>query len=156
MRRLYSALDVLASPSLGEGFGVPALESQACGTPVILTDFSAQTELCGAGWTVQPARMWWTPLNNFMAEPSIPGILAAFRAARVSAKSLRPQATAFAQRYAQPEVEARYWKPFLKDLEYRILGPAAGGVRAARAGLAMPAITEPAPISELAPVLVEA
>jgi glycosyltransferase involved in cell wall biosynthesis len=46
-------LDVLASPSFGEGFGVPVIEAQACGTPVIVNDFSAQPELVGAGWTVE-------------------------------------------------------------------------------------------------------
>src|SRR5262249_15363938 len=35
MSRFYSAFDVLLCPSMGEGFGVPILEAQACGTPVV-------------------------------------------------------------------------------------------------------------------------
>lgn len=52
MSWIYSAFDVLLSPSLGEGFGIPVIEAQACGVPVIVTDASAQSELCGAGWKV--------------------------------------------------------------------------------------------------------
>src|SRR5690606_38050651 len=49
---IYAAFDVLANPSYGEGFGIPIVEAQACGRPVIVTDHSAMTELCGAGWLV--------------------------------------------------------------------------------------------------------
>lgn len=52
MSWIYSAFDVLLSPSLGEGFGIPVIEAQACGVPVIVTDATAQSELCGAGWKV--------------------------------------------------------------------------------------------------------
>lgn len=58
MSWIYSAFDVLLSPSLGEGFGLPVLEAQACGVPVIVTDFSAQTELCGAGWRARAHNLY--------------------------------------------------------------------------------------------------
>ena len=41
--------DVLLNPSMGEGFGIPILEAQACGVPVIASDHSAMTELTQAG-----------------------------------------------------------------------------------------------------------
>jgi glycosyltransferase involved in cell wall biosynthesis len=53
MSWIYSAFDVLLAPSLGEGFGIPVIEAQACGVPVIVTDATAQSELCGAGWKVR-------------------------------------------------------------------------------------------------------
>lgn len=52
MAAMYSAFDVLLAPSHGEGFCVPLIEAQACGTPVIATDATAQTELIGVGWKV--------------------------------------------------------------------------------------------------------
>jgi glycosyltransferase involved in cell wall biosynthesis len=54
MRFVYSASDVLLNVSRGEGFGVPIIESMACGTPVIATDFTAMSELVprGTGWLV--------------------------------------------------------------------------------------------------------
>lgn len=45
MAGLYQSLDVLVNPALGEGFGVPILEAQACGTPVIVGDWTAMSEV---------------------------------------------------------------------------------------------------------------
>jgi len=52
---LYSAADVLAFPSLYEGFGLPVLEAMACGTPVVASNTSAIPEVAGeAGILVPP------------------------------------------------------------------------------------------------------
>lgn len=54
---LYSAADVLVLPSLYEGFGLPVLESMACGTPVIASDAGALPEVVGdAGLLFDPHR----------------------------------------------------------------------------------------------------
>jgi glycosyltransferase involved in cell wall biosynthesis len=44
---LYSAAEVFALPSLHEGFGLPVLESMACGTPVVASNVYALPEVCG-------------------------------------------------------------------------------------------------------------
>lgn len=46
---LYSAADLLAFPSLYEGFGLPLLEAMACGTPVISSDASSLPEVARSG-----------------------------------------------------------------------------------------------------------
>ena len=52
---LYSAADVLVTPSFYEGFGLPALEAMACGTPVIVSDVSSLPEVVGdAGLRIDP------------------------------------------------------------------------------------------------------
>jgi len=52
---LYSAATLFAYPSLYEGFGLPALEAMACGTPVVTADASALPEVVGdAGLLVDP------------------------------------------------------------------------------------------------------
>jgi glycosyltransferase involved in cell wall biosynthesis len=42
---LYTGAAVSAFPSLYEGFGLPVLESMACGTPVVCSDVSATAEV---------------------------------------------------------------------------------------------------------------
>ena len=53
MQNWYNALDVLSNVSMGEGFGLAALEAQACGIPVILGDNSTGRQLAGPGWLVK-------------------------------------------------------------------------------------------------------
>jgi len=42
---IYNAFDVFVLPTMAEGFGLPIIESQACGIPALVTDFSACPEL---------------------------------------------------------------------------------------------------------------
>jgi glycosyltransferase involved in cell wall biosynthesis len=44
---LYSGAEVLVYPSLYEGFGLPILESMACGTPVVTSNVSSMKEVAG-------------------------------------------------------------------------------------------------------------
>jgi len=44
---LYSGAELLVSPSFYEGFGLPALEAMACGTPVVSSNTSCLPEVLG-------------------------------------------------------------------------------------------------------------
>jgi glycosyltransferase involved in cell wall biosynthesis len=51
----YSAARTLVMPSVDEGFGLPALESMACGTPVVVSRAGALPEVVGdAGLLFDP------------------------------------------------------------------------------------------------------
>jgi glycosyltransferase involved in cell wall biosynthesis len=100
MAKLYSAMDVLLNPASGEGFGIPVLEAQACGTPAIVTDFSAMQEVCGAGWKVEH-RPWWTGQDSWQAIPDVDDIVEALRSCYGLPKATKAQLAAQARQHAE-------------------------------------------------------
>jgi glycosyltransferase involved in cell wall biosynthesis len=44
---IYTAADCFAFPSLYEGFGLPVIEAMSCGTPTLISDTPALSELAG-------------------------------------------------------------------------------------------------------------
>ena len=47
LHELYGKAKLFVFPSFYEGFGLPPLESMACGTPVITSNISSMPEVCG-------------------------------------------------------------------------------------------------------------
>lgn len=126
LANFYAAADVLLSTSLGEGFGLAVIEAQACGTPVIVNDFSAQPELCGAGWTVRNQPFWDKTQGAWFGLPLVADIYAKLVAARESRgdSGLRERAVAFAQQYGADAVFAGFWRPVLEELDAILQQPA--------------------------------
>ena len=118
MAATYTAMDVLLAPSHGEGFCVPLVESQACGTPVIATDFSAQAELVGAGWKISGQPQWNPPQHASYIVPYVEHVLELLETAyRADLKAMAPLAREFALQYDADRVFEEHWKPFLASLE---------------------------------------
>ncbi len=63
----YNGAELFVYPSLNEGFGIPVLESMACGTPVLTSDAPALLELAADAGRFAPARdseAWAEQLEN--------------------------------------------------------------------------------------------
>jgi glycosyltransferase involved in cell wall biosynthesis len=120
MAAWYAALDLYSGCSWAEGFGIPVVEAQACGVPVVVTDGSAMGELCGAGWLVG-AEPVWNPMHNaWWRKPLTDGIYKVYEVAYLRGKAYharRAKAREFAQRYEAGLVAQQYWKPALEALE---------------------------------------
>jgi glycosyltransferase involved in cell wall biosynthesis len=123
MAGLYTACDVLLAPSKGEGFGVPMIEAQACGTPVIASDFTAQSELIGPGWRVEgqlefdphQAASYLRPFTQHVLEQLTAAYDELNDYERAEAKA--EACIAFAKSYDVEQVWADHWRPILASLE---------------------------------------
>ena len=74
LARLYNRTEILVSPSMYEGFGLPAAEAMACGVPVVATTAGAFPEVIAdgeTGWLVTPgdARALAGAIKRLMADP---------------------------------------------------------------------------------------
>lgn len=114
---IYRSADILTNCTWGEGFGIPVVEAQACGTPVVVTDATAMSELCGAGWKVPYTPLWHEMQDAWAAIPHVPAIIDAYEEAyNGRAAHLRDDAAAFGAAYDADFVTDQYWVPTLKAL----------------------------------------
>lgn len=139
MADIYSSLDVLLMTSRGEGFGVPAIEAQACGVPVIASNWTAQPELLGEPWnpssiaSIRAPSGWlvgvdpdWDPRQGAdFAKPRIPAIIRALDEAYTLRGDaiLRDAALAKAEQYRADAVFDTYWRPILAEMESALVRP---------------------------------
>lgn len=71
---LYRQAEVLAFPSVYEGFGFPPLEAMACGTPVVASAASSIPEVVGdAGLLIDPLDVpaWTTALTRILNDKTL-------------------------------------------------------------------------------------
>ena len=126
MAALYSSMDVLSSVTMGEGFGVPIIEAQACGVPVIVGGWTAMPELVGSGLVIAPddAERMFTPMGAYQYLPRIDAVLDAYEQAYAIKGDPRPreEAREFAVQYDADTVTRDYWAPVLAEIEERLAG----------------------------------
>jgi len=117
--------DVISQASYGEGFCLPLLEAQSCGIPVITTDASAMSEMCGAGWLVSGTPFWSNGHGSWWKRPDASDLEQAYEAAWQAKQdgkmpALKESARQFALNYEVDRVFQQYMLPALKEIEARI------------------------------------
>ncbi len=78
LAQLYHAAGVLATPSHYEGFGLPALEAQHCGCPVVVSDRGSLPEIVGQKGTILDAddtRAWVDTLTEVLRNKELRKIM---------------------------------------------------------------------------------
>ena len=111
------AIDVLLASTYAEGFGLPIIEAQACGTPVITTNASSMTELNPYGYQVDGEpffngvhRAWWT-------KPSISQMIEGLEWAYENRHDVnREKLREFALEYDIDVVAEKYMTPVVNTL----------------------------------------
>lgn len=123
MARLYSTFDVLTACSYAEGFCVPILEAQACGVPVITSDFGAMKEVGAASpWLVRTDPFWNPVHKAWWGRPEIASIEAGMKHAANSHRSAawgldRVHARGHATAFDADVIFDSCWRPFLAKWE---------------------------------------
>lgn len=112
---LYTGMDVLLATSYGEGFGVPTVEAQACGTRVIGSGWAATQDLVSEdSWLVDGQPQWDSNQGAWWQYPSVPSIVKALENAYESDRGKSEVARKFAKQFDVDKVWYENWLPFLK------------------------------------------
>lgn len=118
MASVYNALDVHVLVSAGEGFGIPILEAQACGCPVIVGDWTAMSELCFSGIAIdkKDSEPVYTGIAGYQRRPHIGAIVNAMEV-EFKHPSPKDRAVRMASEYDADKVMENYWKPVLAKIQ---------------------------------------
>lgn len=132
MRDMYNAFDVYLHSAITEGFGVPIVEAQACGTPVVVNACTSVTELStGAG--AYRANYKMDSWVNTCTKVYLPDVLALstmldaayedWKAGKHDKVTIRSHVL----RFGLEEVYNEFWKPLLETVPSKIDYAQAGG-----------------------------
>ncbi len=124
MVTLYNCFDVHLLVSMGEGFGMPQLEAQACGVPVICGDWTTMPELMFSGWKVdkKDAEKFYTLQNSYQFLPHVDAITDKLEHAYLmrGSNSMSKEARAGAMQYDIKRVVQDHWIPVLANIERKL------------------------------------
>jgi glycosyltransferase involved in cell wall biosynthesis len=114
---LMTATDVGLLPTMGEGFGLTAVELQATGTKVIVNNFSAQPELVGDGYLVEGQPWWDASQRAWFNLPMVGSIVEQLEAAYAAGRGRSQKAIDFVvKNYDADVVYNDLWRPVLDRL----------------------------------------
>lgn len=115
---LYNSMDVLLMVTMGEGFGIPLIEAQACGTPVITGDWTACAELCFSGQKIpkEGAEKYWTLQSSYQWLPHASAIYEALEQEYNHPSSREAARAGIVAEYDADLVTEKYWKPALAEI----------------------------------------
>ncbi len=121
LNNVYNAADVFVLPSMGEGFGIPIIEAQSAGCPVIVSDFTACAELGKAGYLLPIDRvddLVFSLQGSHYCSPKVSEIIKGLEWAleHKGDQALREKAREFALEYDVDHVMGKHLLPALKTM----------------------------------------
>jgi glycosyltransferase involved in cell wall biosynthesis len=124
MAKLMSCFDVLLQPSVSEGFGVPVIEAQACGVPVIVNRFASLPELVIEGVTgeiCEVAYKRFSPLISYVGVPDYMDLYAKMeKLYSADREKMGKEGRKWVNQYNSKHVMQNIWIPFLENVQKEI------------------------------------
>lgn len=121
---LYNAFDVFCFPTQGEGFGLPIVEAQSCGCPIIVTDTTSGKQLCKGGLLIYPTeddykystlKTWFVQVPPSAIDKRLETMYKIWEAKKL--EKYQKKAREGMLEYNWDIVYDKYWRPLLKTLE---------------------------------------
>lgn len=122
---VYNAADVLLQPSQSEGFGIPVIEAQACGCPVLVNDCTSMPELVQYGLAIPPIQQGYAPIGGWYGIPDVDKFteaLAWIYDQRGDESARHFAAERIAEYYDWQVLLEEWWEPHLTYMEAEING----------------------------------
>jgi glycosyltransferase involved in cell wall biosynthesis len=114
---LYTRMDVLLAPSFGEGFGVPSVEAQACGTRVIGSNWAATPDLVSEdSWLTEGQLTWDAGQDAWWMTPNVSSLVNALEESYKAERGTSQIAIDFAGKFDVENVWTDHWLPVLRKL----------------------------------------
>jgi glycosyltransferase involved in cell wall biosynthesis len=114
---LYTRMDVLLAPSLGEGFGVPLVEAMACGTRAIGSNWAATPDLISPdSWLTDGQLSWDAGQDAWWMTPNVSSLVNALEESYKAERGPSQVAIDFASQFDVEKVWENSWMPILRKL----------------------------------------
>jgi glycosyltransferase involved in cell wall biosynthesis len=114
---LYTRMDVMLAPSFGEGFGVPTVEAQACGTRVIGSNWAATPDLVSSdSWLTEGQLTWDAGQDAWWMTPNVSSLVNALEESYKAERGTSQVAIDFASQFDVEKVWTESWVPILTKL----------------------------------------
>lgn len=113
----YNVIDLLSAATYGEGYGLPIIEAQSAGTPVVSTRASSMEELNPLGIQVGGEPFWNGVHKGWWVRPSVTELYHAYEDAYEARKDVKPRKLRqFAKGYDASKVAVDHMGPAVDEL----------------------------------------
>ena len=129
MPMIYQCMDCLLAPSVNEGFGLPIIEAQSCGVPVITNNITSMPELVRdgvTGYICDVGYKRFSPQRAYVGVPAVESLYEKMVEILKKKEGEYDKMSKEARRFIIEEYDSdlifkKKWIPFLRGLEEEIV-----------------------------------
>lgn len=126
MNNIFNMFDILLNPSSSEGFGIPIIEAQATGIPVIVNDWTSMPELITKGQTgliTKRGHQMFMPAGGYVTFPDVQSLSEQMlRMTKWDSEVTKKACLEWVKQYDIDYVWENHWEPFLTRIDKEIYG----------------------------------